>query len=72
MPKVRKCASTPVITVGIGGQPGTLMIGLSLTTVWIATAPVGLGLAFGRPPNAAQVPTAMMAAAPFTVSISMS
>jgi epoxyqueuosine reductase len=29
-----------------------------------ATAPVGFGFAFGRPPNAAQLPTAMIAFAP--------
>ena len=72
MPKVRKCASTPVITTGIGGQPETLMIGLSLMMSDTATAPVGLGLAWGMPPKAAQVPTATIAAAPLAASFSMS
>ncbi len=62
-PKVRKWVSTPVITIGIGGQPGTLMMGLSLIRSRTATAPVGLGRAFGIPPYAAQVPMETMAAA---------
>src|SRR5512143_2225573 len=72
LPKVRKCASTAVITTGMGGQPGTLMMGLSLTMSLTGTAPVGFGSALGMPPYAAQVPTATMAAAPLAVSTSMS
>ena len=60
------------MTTGIGGQPGTLMIGLSVIRSDTDTAPVGLGLACGMPPNAAQLPTAMMAAASAAVSVSMS
>src|SRR4030095_9861480 len=54
-PNVRYCASTPVITTGIGGQPETLMIGLSLMRSLTATAPVGFGLAPGVAPNAERV-----------------
>ncbi len=60
------------MTTGIGGQPEMLVIGLSLITSLTLTAPVGLGPAAGSPPNAAQVPTAMMAVAPRAVSSSMS
>ena len=37
-----------------------------------AQAPVGLGLALGRPPKAAQLPVAMIAAAPAAASLSRS
>ncbi len=58
------------MTTGIGGQPETLMIGLSLTIADTATAPVGFGLAPGMPPNAAQLPRATIAAAPRATSCS--
>ena len=56
----------------MGGQPGMLTTGLSLTSCDTGTAPVGFGRASGSPPNAAQVPTAITAAACETVSASMS
>ena len=34
-----------VITSAIGGHPAMYMIGLSLMTLWMPTAPVGLGRA---------------------------
>ncbi len=61
-----------MIATGIGGQPDTLMIGLSLIISETPTAPVGFGFACGMPPKAAQVPIATIAAAPSTVSRSMS
>src|SRR3569623_2263846 len=72
LPKVRYCASTPVITTGMGGQPGMLTMGLSLTRSDTETAPVGIGLAFGLPPKDAQEPPAMTAAAPAAASFRMS
>jgi len=58
---VEKRKAVELIAIGIGGQPEMLMIGLSLMTSDTATAPVGFGFAFGRPPNDAQLPTAMIA-----------
>ena len=60
-----------MITTGIGGQPGTLMIGLPLTMVPTGTAPVGFGAAPGMPPYVAQVPSATIAAAPSAASSSI-
>ncbi len=56
------------MTTGIGGQPGILIIGLSLMISLTETAPVGFGLALGKPPYAAQVPTETIAAAPSATS----
>ena len=61
----------PVIASGIGGQPGMLMIGLSLMMSATETAPVGLGLALGMPPKAAQVPIEITAKASLQVSSRM-
>jgi hypothetical protein len=36
---------TPVMTSAMGGQPGTLMIGLSVMTLCTGVACVGFGLA---------------------------
>jgi|GEM_PF-2788920 len=58
----------PVVTSGMAGQPGMLMIGLSVMISETPRAPVGLGLALGMPPKAAQFPTAMIAAAPSAAS----
>ena len=54
---------TPVITSAIGGQPGTLMIGLSVITLWIGTAWVGFGLAAWTQPQLAHEPQEMIALA---------
>ena len=52
------------MTSGIGGQPGTRIIGLSLITSVIGTEWVGFGLAVLIQPQDAQEPQAMMAFAP--------
>ena len=62
----------PAIASAIGGQPGMLITGLSVTKSDTGPAPVGFGLALGMPPNDAQEPTATTASASFTVSFSMS
>ena len=67
-PVVINCSSVPVMTSGMGGQPETLMMGLSPTMEDTGHAPVGLGSAKGMPPNDAQVPTQTMAAAPLAAS----
>src|ERR1035438_8435625 len=67
-PVVTNCSSVPVITSGMGGQPETLMIGLSPTIADTGQAEVGLGSAKGMPPNDEQVPTQTMAAAPLAAS----
>jgi len=54
---------TAVMTSGIGGQPGTLMIGLSWITLWIGTACVGFGRAAWTQPHEAQEPQETMALA---------
>src|ERR1035441_7577371 len=46
------------------GHPDRFTIGTPLTTSATATAPVGWGDARGIPPNAEQVPTLMIPAAP--------
>jgi hypothetical protein len=56
---------TPVITSAIGGQPGTLMIGLSVITLWIGTACVGFGFAACTQPHDAQEPHEITAFASF-------
>ena len=45
------CNQRAVMTSGIGGQPETLMIGLSPIRSETGRAPVGLGSANGMPPN---------------------
>ena len=61
------------MTIGIGGQPGTLITGfMPPMRSWTDLASVGFGLAPGMPPNEAQEPIETTAAAPSTVSISMS
>ncbi len=50
------------MTSAIGGQPGTLITGLSVITLWIGVASVGLGRAACTQPHEAQEPQAMMAA----------
>jgi hypothetical protein len=52
---------TPVITSAMGGQPGTLMMGLSVMTLCTGVAWVGLGLAAWTQPQEAQEPQEMMA-----------
>ena len=49
------------MTSAIGGQPGTLTIGLSRMTLWIGVAWVGFGLAACTQPQEAQEPQAMIA-----------
>ena len=48
--------TTPVITSAIGGQPGTLMIGLSVMTLCTGVACVGFGFAAWTQPHDAQQP----------------
>ena len=55
--------TTAVITSAIGGQPGTLMMGLSVMTLWMGTACVGLGFAACTQPQLAQAPQAITALA---------
>src|SRR6056297_1038239 len=50
IPMVITGVLTHFLSFGIGGRPGTLMMGLSLIRSRTATAPVGLGFAFGMPP----------------------
>ena len=57
--------TTPVITSAIGGQPGTLMIGLSVITLWIGVACVGFGFAACTHPHDAQEPHDTIAFASF-------
>ena len=59
---------TPVITSGIGGQPGTLIIGLPDTTEDTETVFVGFGFAACIPPQEAQEPYSMIDAAPLAAS----
>ena len=56
---------TAVMTSAIGGQPGTLMIGLSGRpgTLWTGVARVGFGRAAWTQPHEAQDPQEMMALA---------
>ena len=56
----------------MGGQPGTLMIGLSVITLWIGTACVGFGLAACTQPQEAQAPQAITALASAAHSFSCS
>lgn len=51
-----------LMTSGIGGQPGTFTIGLSVITLSIGVAWVGLGRAACTQPQEAQVPQAIIAA----------
>src|ERR1700683_2562433 len=67
-PVETNCSSVPVITAGMGGQPDTLMMGLSPTMADTGQASVGLGSAKGIPPKAEQVPTQTMAVAPLAAS----
>ena len=53
-----------LMTSGIGGQPGTFTIGLSVITLSIGVAWVGLGRAACTQPQEAQVPQAIIALAP--------
>src|SRR5688500_9346626 len=53
---------------GLGGQPGMLTIGLFLTSESTPTAPVGLTPEDETPPNDAQEPMAITAAAWFATS----
>jgi hypothetical protein len=71
-PNEIRWAIVPAIACGIGGQPGMLISGLPETSCETGTAPVGFGSAAGRPPKAAQLPTAITAAACSTVSASRS
>ncbi len=64
--------TTPVITSAMGGQPGTLMMGLSWMTSWMGTARVGFGFAACTHPQLAHEPQAMMAIASAAISRSCS
>src|ERR1700680_4327557 len=55
----------------MGGQPGTLMIGLLVMSFLTGLAPVGFGLAACTQPFEAQEPHATMALASSAVSSSM-
>ena len=70
--KASRCTITPAITSPIGGQPGTLMIGLPVMSLWIGVASVGFGLAAWMQPFDAQLPQATMAFAPSAASWRMS
>ena len=61
-----------LITSGIGGQPGTLIMGLSVMTLSIGVACVGLGRAACTQPQDAQVPQAIIALAPAAARLSFS
>ena len=60
------------ITSPMGGQPGTLMMGLSVMILCTGVAPVGLGFAAWMQPFDAQLPHAMMALAPCAASRTIS
>ena len=47
---------TPVMTSGIGGQPGTFTTGVLPTNGLMPAEPVGFGFALWMPPETAQVP----------------
>ena len=49
------------MTSAMGGQPGTLMTGLSVITLWMGVARVGFGFAACTQPQEAHEPQAMMA-----------
>jgi hypothetical protein len=70
--KVARKVTTALITSAIGGQPGTLMIGLSVMTLSIGTAPVGFGFAAWTQPHEAQEPQAITALASFATRLSFS
>src|SRR3954447_13575108 len=57
---------------GFGGQPGRFTTGLFRTSASTPTAPVGLGPLDGMPPQEAQEPMAMTAAACAATSASKS
>ena len=59
---------TPVMTSAMGGQPGTLMIGLPVMSFLMGFAPVGLGLAACTQPLEAHEPHAMIVLASAAVS----
>ena len=63
MPKVANCSTVPSRLYGLAGQPGRVTTVLPLSAWGTPTAPVGLGDAEGMPPQEAQEPMAMMAAA---------
>ena len=52
-----------VITSPIGGQPATLITGLSVISSSTPTAPVGFGFAACTEPHTAHAPTARIAVA---------
>ncbi len=64
--------TTPVITSAIGGQPGTLMIGLSVITLCTGVARVGFGFAACTQPHDAQEPHDTIAFASFATCRSFS
>ena len=64
--------TTPLITSAIGGQPGTLMIGLPVMTLSIDTAWVGLGLAACTQPQLAHEPQAITALASLATCLTLS
>lgn len=70
--KVATKVTTPLITSAIGGQPGTLMIGLSVITLSIGTARVGFGLAACTQPQLAHEPQAITAFASLETFFSFS
>src|SRR5664279_2872386 len=62
---VRMYVTTPVMTSAIGGQPGTLMIGLSVITLCTGVACVGFGFAACTQPHDAHDPQDTIAFASF-------
>ena len=60
---------TPVMTSAMGGQPGTLTMGLSCTISCTGVAWVGLGRAACTQPHEAHEPQEMMALASLAVSL---
>ena len=57
----------------MGGQPGMLItLNFSPRISWAPAAPVGLGVAEGQPPQEAQEPMAITAAAWGAVSLKIS
>ncbi|VEA17274.1 Uncharacterised protein [Salmonella enterica subsp. enterica] len=61
-----------LMTSGIGGHPGTFTIGLSVITLSIGVAWVGLGRAAWTQPQEAQFPQAIIALAPAAAFFSFS
>ena len=55
----------------MGGHPCTFTMGLPVISLWTGLAPVGFGCAACMQPEQAQLPQAMIAAAPFSAPLEL-